>query len=78
VMKVSEAIEALRQSYNPDDEICISWWGRELFPDADDNPCTDEKWQRAVKNFDTDEAYQTINARVWDYLNYAVNEAGDF
>jgi len=77
-MKVSEAIEVLSGFYEPDDEICISWWGRELFPDADNKPCTDEQWQKAVDDFDANEGYEHINTQIWEYLNYAIYEAGDF
>jgi hypothetical protein len=71
-MKVSEAIEMLSKFYKPDDELCISWWGKELFPDADDNPCTDENWLKAVDDFDAHEGYEYINTKVWDNLNYAI------
>jgi hypothetical protein len=77
-MRVSEAIEMLNQMYKPDDELCISWWGKELFCDADNNPCTDEQWQRAVDDFDANEGYEHINTKIWEYLNYAIYEAGDF
>jgi hypothetical protein len=78
-MKVSKVIDTLNHFYKPDDEICISWWGKELFRDAETNePCSDEQWLKAVEDFDAQEGYEHINIKVWDILEYIIHEKGDF
>jgi hypothetical protein len=76
-MKAWEVIRMLER-YPKDEELCISWWGKELFPDPDDNPCTDENWQKAVDDFDANEGYEHINTKIWEILNYVIYEKGDF
>ena len=70
-MKVSQAIVML-ESYKPDEEICISWWCKDLFTDSDDNPVSDEAWENAVGEFDNEEGYQHINSNVWELLHDAI------
>lgn len=70
-MKVSQAIEML-QAYNQDEEICISWWCKDLFNDGDLSPISDEAWDNAVEEFDNEEGYQHINSTVWELLHDAI------
>jgi hypothetical protein len=70
-MKVSQAIEML-QTYNQDEEICISWWCKDLFNDGDLSPISDEAWDNAVKEFDNEEGYQHINSTVWELLHNSI------
>jgi len=73
-MKVSKAIEMLSE-LNADDDIAISWWGRELFTEDDDQPVSEEKWAYAVDEFDNAGGYDSINEQVWTYLWEATQEA---
>ena len=76
-MQVWEVIRMLER-YPQDEEICASWWGKELFTDADNNPCSDEQWLKAVEDFDNNEGYEHINTKIWEILNYVIYEKGDF
>jgi len=73
-MKVSKAIEMLSE-LNADDDIALSWWGRELFTEDDDQPVSEEKWGYAVDEFDNAGGYDSINEQVWTYLWEATQEA---
>ena len=73
-MKVSKAIEMLSE-LNADDEIALSWWGRELFTEDDDQPVSEKKWAYAVDEFDNAGGYPFVNEQVWTYLWEATQEA---
>jgi len=73
-MKVSKAIEMLSE-LNADGDIALSWWGRELFTEDDDQPVSEEKWGYAVDEFDNAGGYDSINEQVWTYLWEATQEA---
>jgi hypothetical protein len=54
-MKVSKIIEALK-TLDPDDEIMIAWWERELVSEwffDQDKLISKEKWNDAVEYFDS-------------------------
>ena len=75
-MKVSQAIEMLSE-LNADDDIALSWWGRELFTEDDDQPVSEEKWGYAVNEFDNAGGYPFVNEQVWTYLWEATQEASE-
>ena len=76
-MKVSKAIELLSE-LNPDEEICISWWERQLFTDTEDVIVSEEKWKEAVAEFDIEGGYETINEQVWNFLYFSITGRGEF
>lgn len=76
-MQVWEVINMLKR-YPQDEEICASWWTKELFTDDENNPCSDEQWWKAVEDFDANEGYKHINTKIWEILNYIIYEKGDF
>ncbi len=76
-MKVSQAIKLLSE-IDPDEEICISWWERDLFTDRDGTPVSDDAWLRAVEVFDVNGGYDNINQQVYDYINYDITGNGEF
>jgi hypothetical protein len=69
-MKVKDAIKNM-QSHNPEDEIVILYWTKDIFDD-EDNPITDEVWSKVVKTLtDTnnlDFANQVISDEILDVL----------
>ena len=48
---VKEAIKMLNDYLDQDEEICIAWWGKELFI-SDDNRIKLDVWDRVVSEFD--------------------------
>jgi hypothetical protein len=76
-MKVSKAIELLSE-LNPDEEICISWWERQLFTDTENVIVSEEKWNEAVAEFDIEGGYDSVNEQVWMNLNYVITGKGEF
>jgi hypothetical protein len=50
---VKEAIKMLNDYLDQDEEICIAWWGKELFEDSPrDNRIKLDVWNRVVSEFD--------------------------
>jgi len=73
-MKVAQALELLSRYHHPDEEICISWWSRDLFLDIDGEVVSEEAWGNAVDEFDKAEGYPHINEQVYDLLFSAITE----
>jgi len=76
-MKVSKVIELLSE-LNPDEQIACSWWERNLFTDTDDVIVSEDKWNKAVDEFDAEGGYDSVNEQVWMNLNYAITGEGEF
>lgn len=75
-MKVSKAIEMLSE-LNTDDDIALSWWGRELFTEDNDQPVSVKKWAYAVDEFDNVGGYDAVNEQVWNYLWMATQDISE-
>lgn len=69
-MKVREAILMLRD-LKPDDEICISWWTKDLF-ESPIEPMPVEDWLYAVDEFDSQEGYEHVNSIVYELIDGAI------
>ena len=69
-MKVKDVIKNM-QSHNPEDEIVILYWTKDIFDD-EDNPITDEVWVKVVKTLDEttnlDFANQVISDEILEVL----------
>jgi len=68
-MKVKDVIKNM-QNYNPEDEIVILYWTKDIFDD-EDNPITDEVWVKVVKDVDDnhlDFSSQVISEEILDVL----------
>lgn len=71
-MKVREAILML-QDLNPNDEICISWWTKDLFESPTD-PLKTEDWECAVDEFDSEQGYDHVNSTVYELIDGAISD----
>jgi len=69
-MKVKDVIKNM-QNYNPEDEVVILHWTKDIFDD-EDNPITDEVWAKVVKTLDDtsnlDFANQVISDEILEVL----------
>ena len=68
-MKVKDVIKNM-QSYNPDDEVVILWWTKDIFDD-EDNTISDDVWSNVVKEVDDnhlDFSSQVISEEILDVL----------
>ena len=68
-MKVKDVIKNM-QDYNPDDEVVILWWTKDIFDD-EDNTISDEIWSKVVKDVDDnhlDFSSQVISEEILDVL----------
>jgi hypothetical protein len=68
-MKVKDVIKNM-QSHNPEDEVIILYWTKDIFDD-EDNPLTDEVWSKVVKEVDDchlDFSSQVISEEILDVL----------
>jgi hypothetical protein len=69
-VKVKDVIKNM-QSYNPEDEIVILHWTKDIFDD-ENNPLTDEVWSKVVKTLDDesnlDFANQVISEEILEVL----------
>ena len=69
-MKVKDVIKNM-QNYNPEDEVVILHWTKDIFDD-EDNPISDQVWSKVVKTLDDernlDFANQVISDEILDVL----------
>jgi hypothetical protein len=49
---VKDAIKMLTNYNDPDEEICIAWWSKELFEEAFKSKIKEEAWESVVLEFD--------------------------
>jgi len=70
--KIKVAIEMLSNLYDPEEDICISWWDKHyfnnLFIDTKLSPLTDEEWEDAVDEFNYQEGFGHCNEQVADRI----------
>ena len=77
---VREAVKMLNDYLDQDEEICIAWWGKELFESAFDKDIKEETWEKAVSEFDDmTEYYQgliynMIVETITEYKGWIENE----
>jgi len=69
---VKEAIKMLNDYLDQDEEICIAWWGKELFESAYDQEIKEEAWSKVVNEFD--DMTEHIQARIYDQIIDTINE----
>jgi len=69
---VKEAIKMLNDYLDQDEEICIAWWGKELFESAYDKGIKEEAWSKVVNEFD--DMTEHIQARIYDQIVDTINE----
>jgi hypothetical protein len=69
-MKVKDVIKNM-QNYNPEDEVVILHWTKDIFDD-EDNPISDQVWSKVVKTLDDtsnlDFANQVISDEILEVL----------
>ena len=69
-MKVKDVIKNM-QNYNPQDEVVILHWTKDIFDD-EDNPISDQVWSKVVKTLDDtsnlDFANQVISDEILEVL----------
>ena len=68
-MKVKDVIKSM-QNYNPEDEVIILWWTKDIFDD-EDNTISDDVWFNVVKEVDDnhlDFSSQVISEEILDVL----------
>jgi len=68
-MKIKDVIASM-QNYNPEDEVVILWWTKDIFDD-EDNTISDDVWSNVVKEVDDnhlDFSSQVISEEILDVL----------
>jgi hypothetical protein len=74
-MRVGQAIEML-SAINPNEDIAISWWTRDLFTDDNEGtPVSESRWSYAVDVFDSENGYDSVNQDVWNLLWDSIGES---
>lgn len=81
-MKISDIVEHLQEKYEPNDEIVIAWWDRDLFsnydPDKDDDiPLTKEEWSLALTLMARESSAwsDNISEKMYDFIKYYTEKA---
>jgi len=76
-MKVSKAIEQLKE-YNSDDEIVIMYWAKDLFDDdfQEDNPISKELWDECVEAVENSKDLDDPSSEVYDALYHHLIKGG--
>ena len=69
---VKEAVKMLNDYLDQDEEICIAWWGKELFESAYDQEIKEEAWFKVVNEFDN--TTEHIQERIYDQIVDAIHE----
>jgi len=62
-MKVKDVIKSM-QNYNPEYEVIIPWWTKDIFDD-EDNTISDDVWSNVVKE---------VNDNHLDYSSQVISE----
>ena len=68
-MKVKDVIKNM-QNYNPEDEVVILWWTKDIFDD-ENNTISDDVWAKVVKDVDDnhlDFSSQVISEEILEVL----------
>jgi len=76
-MKVSKAIEQLKE-YNSDDEIVIMYWAKDLFDDdfQEDSPISKELWDECVETVENSKDLDEPSSEVYDALYHHLIKGG--
>ena len=69
---VKEAIRMLNNYLDQDEEICISWWAKELFEGAYDKDIKEEVWETVVSEFDDMTVY--AQELIYDQIVQTIND----
>jgi hypothetical protein len=71
-MKVKDVIESM-QNYNPEDEIVILWWTKDIFDD-ETLTITDDVWSKVVKVLDDENNLDFANSVISDEIYCALRD----
>ena len=71
-MKVKEIIETLNYR-NPEEEVIILWWTKDIFDD-EDNPITDDNWNKSVLFIDNSNALDYATEQAYDSILEVIRE----
>jgi len=78
-MKVREVITMLNTYKDQEQEICASWWDRDLFnpsyKDTNAVPIPVDVWNRAVQSFDEEQGFDFINSNMYDLIEGLIDDA---
>lgn len=65
-MKVKDVIKNM-QNYNPEDEVVILWWTKDIFDD-ETLTITDDVWSKVVKTLDDESNLDFANTVISDEI----------
>jgi hypothetical protein len=71
-MKVKDVIKNM-QNYNPDDEVVILWWTKDIFDD-ETLTITDDVWSKVVKILDDENNLDFANSVISDEIYCALRD----
>ena len=75
VMKVSKAIQMLKEIPDQDEEIVLAFWRKELFQDYyEDGSLTDEVWRDVVAGLDSFDLSDYTNESAWCDITERIDE----
>jgi len=71
-MKVKDVIKNM-QNYNPEDEVVILWWTKDIFDD-ETLTITDDVWSKVVKVLDDENNLDFANSVISDEIYCALRD----
>jgi len=78
-MKVREVITMLNTYKDQEQEICASWWDRDIFDPSyrDENavPIPEDVWNSAVMSFDEAGGFDSVNEHAYDMIQRLIDDA---
>ena len=66
-MKVKDVIKSM-QNYNPEDEVVILWWTKDIASYGDEADISDEVWSKVVKILNDENNLDYANQVIFDEI----------
>lgn len=73
-MKVSKVIQMLTESHDPDEDIVLAYWTKELFEGYyEDGSLTDQVWRDVVADIDAQDLSEYTNEQAWNDITNRID-----
>ena len=74
-MKIKDVIKSM-QDYNPEDEVVILWWTKDIFDDNEEKVIDNDAWSNVVKILDDGNRLDFGTEMVYDSILDELIEQG--
>lgn len=74
-MKVKDVIKSM-QDYDPEDEVVILWWTKDIASYGDGSDISNEVWSKVVKTLDDENNLDFANQVIFDEIYGVLRDNG--